>query len=125
MGTNEESRSSNQGQPARESTEAVLDGLGLSRDAQERVLNAFKTALEQELGQLEPADVEGYGSFEGVTISFAVKPPPQGPWEEKVAKATATEGEVTGYMYSIIGAWPKKYTGVGFEQDDDESLTGI
>ena len=51
-------------------------GLGLSRAAQERVLHAFKTALEQELSQVEPSDVEGYGAFEGVNITFTVKPPP-------------------------------------------------
>lgn len=125
MGTNEGSGSANQGKPTRESTEAVLDRLGLSRAAQERVLHAFMTALEHELSQLEPSDVEGYSIFEGVNITFTVKPPPQGEWEEKVANATSTEGEVTGYMYGILNAWPKKYTGVGFEQEGDDSLTGL
>lgn len=125
MATTGDSGSGNNAKPTRESTEAVLDGLGLSRAAQERVLHALMTALEQELSQVERSDVEGYGAFEGVNITFTVKPPPQGEWEDKVAKATSIEGEVTGYMYGILNAWPKKYTGVGFEQEGDDSLTGV
>jgi hypothetical protein len=118
MGPNEESGSANQGQPATESSQAALDRLGLSRAAQERVLQAFKTALEQEMSQVEPSDVKGYGAFEGATITLTVKPSPQGEWEVNEAKADETEDEVTGYT-KLDKSSPKLY-GV-----DDESITGL
>ena len=127
MSAPDDSTSAGQTPRVPESSVTALDRLGLSRAAQERVLQAFKAAMEEELRQLPEAEVEAYAAgFEGATVTFTVKPRPEDGWGAKVADATSTEGEVTGYMYGFVGAWPKKLEyGWGTETGVDDTLTGV